>query len=352
MKKTLTLLTIFGIYFNVQSQISITQYDMPYAGNVYLYFVDPALNTANFNQTGANQNWNYTTTGTTVNDTLSISSVTSTPFAYQLYFNNSILYPQHKANYAVKGADFNGFGQVTIENRYDFYKKNAGSLEIVGFGANVNTIPASVKYDTIDKIYHFPMQYLDVDHSVGYFLTSIPTLGTYGSHIKRTIEVDGWGSITTPSKTYPNALRVKTTLNIVDTVFVDQFGFGTKVTRPVEIRYEWWTNEDNSPVMIATKNGGQITQVKYLAPIATSIEEVTSQHFNIVPTSSSNVFIIKGEAISTVSEVFCFDASGRVIAVEWNQSQNTLTFKDPTSQFVFVSFTNSTGQQVTLKLIK
>jgi hypothetical protein len=352
MKNTLLLLTVFIIFFNASAQISITQYDMPLAGNVYLYFIDPALVSEDFSQTGASHNWDFSQSGTTSNDTLTISTVSSTPIAYQLYFNNSFLYPQHKANYTIKGADFDGFGQVTIENRYDFFKVNPGSLEIVGFGANVNTIPASVRYDTIDKIYHFPMQYLDVDYSVGFFLTTIPTLGTYGSHINRTIEVDGWGSITTPTKTYPNALRVKTTLTIEDTVFVDQFSFGTTVNRPIEIRYEWWTNEDNSPVMIALSNAGQITQVKYLAPITSYVDEIINSDFKIIPTTNENVFTLKGEKTQEIKEVFCFDASGRVVEIEWNPTQNSLTFPDKTKQLVFITFINSEGQQITLKLVK
>lgn len=333
------------------SQISITQYDMPIVGNVYLYYQDAGLLTADYTQTGANQNWDYSQSGTVINDTLKMSSVTSTPFAYQLYFNNSFLYPNYKANYAVRAADVNAFNQVTIEDRYDFYKKNPSSLEIVGFGANVNTIPASVKYDTIDKVYHFPMQYQDVDYSVGYFITSIPTLGTYGSHIKRKIETDGWGSITTPSKTYPNALRVKTTLNIKDTVYVNQFSFGTQISRPVEVIYEWWTNEDNSPVMIVNVNAGQVTRVRYLAPISTSIVENTVQSLNVIPTANESIYQLTGTAVAAIESVYCYDISGKLIPADWNTVTNTLTLESLSKGIVLVTVVNKDGQQHTVKLI-
>jgi hypothetical protein len=208
-----------------------------------------------------------------------------------------------------------------------------------------------VRYDTIDKIYHFPMQYLDVDQSVGYFITTIPTLGTYGSHINRTIEVDGWGSLTTPSKTYPNALRVKTTLLIKDTVFVDQFSFGTVVNRPVEIRYEWWTNEDHTPVMVATSNAGQITQVKYLTPIASSVFENEPVSFKVIPTLIDGQYQLLGEQIANIQSVMCYDLNGKLVKYTFDNQSNVITFDNFNSGVLLVTI-QMKDAQYTCKLIK
>ncbi len=334
------------------AQISITQYDMPQAGDVYLYHIDAGLNSADFASTGANYMWDFSQAGNITSDTLNIVSVTSAPFAYQLFFNNAILYPSYKANYTVRGDDFNGFGQVTIEDRFDFYKKNPGSLEIVGFGANINGVPASVRYDTIEKEYHFPMQYQDVDFSSGYFLTSIPTLGTYGSHIRRKVEVDGWGSIQTPEKNYPQALRVKVTLNITDTLHSDQFGMGFKINRPTEIRYEWWTNEDHAPVMVATKIGPQTT-VRYLKAIALGSEDLQQESFKVVPTQNSSVFKIQGDAhLLFQSNVVVYDIKGSVIPISFDKASCEIQFAEEATGMYFIVLNTQDGASYVMKLVK
>ncbi len=316
----LAILTVL-LGFSPFAQITISHYDMPYANSVFMYHNTLDLMSEDFTMTGANYNWDYSQATPNSNDTLDIVSVTSTPFAYQFFFNNQFQYPNHKADYAIKGEDFDGFGQVTIEDRFDFYRVNNNSLEITGFGANINGIPASVKYDTIDQIYPFLISYNMPTHfSVGYFLTTIPTLGTYGQHIRREVEADGWGSLTTPTKTYPNTLRVKTTLYIRDTIFVDQFGFGQAINRPAEVKYEWLTQTDNVPVMSVTQNGAQITNVKYLTPIAASIDEL-SVDIQIIPTAEDGVFSIVNNDNISISSMFCYDISGKQILFE-NKSSN------------------------------
>ena len=95
----------------------------------------------------------------------------------------------------------------------------------VGFGANINGLPASVRYDTIETIFNFPLSYGNADSSRAYYLASVPSLGTYGQWI-RAYEVDGWGSLQTPFQTY-DVIRIRTTIKQKDTLYVDQFQFGT-----------------------------------------------------------------------------------------------------------------------------
>jgi hypothetical protein len=337
----------------IWSQISITQYDMPQAGDVYLYQIDAGLLSADVVSTGSNYEWDFSQPGSVTADTLNIVGVTATPLAYQLYFNNALLYPQHKANYAIRGDDFDGFGQVTIEDRYDFYKKNPGSLEIVGFGANINGIPASVRYDTIQKDYHFPMQFEDVDYSTGFFLTTIPNLGTYGSYIRRNIIVDGWGSIQTPEKYYANALRVTVTLDITDTLYSDQFGLGFKVNRPTETRYEWWTNEDHVPVFVATKNANQLTSVKYLKGIVSGINEPDVNEMSVQPTSSPDVFkVVFRNDSQQLLEIKVYDIKGVEITNSVNHNTGEFSLSETSGGVYLIVATTTEGKIYATKVVK
>ena len=279
-------------YTSVNAQITISHYDMPAPNNVFMYHNTVDLASEDFSLTGAAYNWDYSSATSSGNDTLNLVAVGSTPFAYQLYFNNPFQYPDYLSDYAITGQDIDAFGQVSITERFNYFKVNGNSLEVTGFGANVNGIPASVKYDTIDQQYPFLMSYNMTPHtSSGSYILSVPTFGTYGQWIRRVVEADGWGSLATPNYTYPEVLRVKTTLEQRDTVFVDQFSIGQTIDRPTEVIYEWFTNTDNTPVMSVSMSGGQVTNVKYLAPIAAGVDE-TSQALNIAAIGNG-VFEIK-----------------------------------------------------------
>ncbi len=319
MKVVYLAILTFLLGISISAQITISHFDMPYANSVFMYHNTLDLISEDFSLTGANYNWDYSQATPNNNDTLNIVTVSSTPLAYQLFFNNPFQYPNHKADYAIAGQDLDVFGQVTIENRFDYYRVNNNSLEITGFGANINGVPASVKYDTIDQIYPFLIAYnMPTHYSSGYFLTTIPTLGTYGQHIKREVVADGWGSITTPTKTYPNTLRVKTTLYITDTIYVDQFSFGQTINRPIEVRYEWLTQTDNAPVMSVTQNGGQISNVKYLTPIAATIEE-SKFDLTIFPSNQEGIFNISNPQNFPISSIQCYDLFGRLLISEHYQ---------------------------------
>jgi len=243
-------------------QITITDADLPMNGNVYYYSNVIDLFSVDITQTGANYNWDFSSLNYLGQDSLEVVSVSSTPFAYQFFFNNPFVYPDHYATMAQVGQDVSLMSTVTIADRYDYYKSSSSSYDLVGFGANVNGIPASVKYDTIDQIYPLPLNYGTTDSTTAYYLTSIPSLGTYGQWIRRKVEVDGWGTLITPYSSY-DVLRVKTTLYQRDTIFIDQFMLGNAFDRPVSNVYEWYANGEGAPVFSVTSQNGTVTEIKY-----------------------------------------------------------------------------------------
>lgn len=112
------------------------------------------------------------------------------------------MYPNHVANFAQKGLDIDAVPGLQITDRFDYFRTYSSSLKKVGFCANINGLPASVRYDTIETIFNFPLSYGEADYSGGYYLASLPSLGAYGQWIRREYEVDGWGSLQTPFQTY------------------------------------------------------------------------------------------------------------------------------------------------------
>lgn len=347
MRKIILLLLL--VPFAVKSQITITDADMLQAGDMFFYSSSTDFSSVDVSLTGANYSWDYSSITQFAQDTLDVVSVTSTPFAYQLYFNNSFQYPSHKANYAVRGRDFDAFGQITISNVYDFFKVNNNSLEKVGFGANINGLPASVKYDTIDQIYPLPMTYGGTDSTTAYYILSIPTLGAYGQWIRRKMEVDGYGSMTTPFATYSNTIRVKTTLYQRDTLYVDQFGIGTNFDRPVEYAYEWFEAGSGAPVFSARENAGNLTEVKYLDTInTTAINDFYSTNWKIYPNPVVNVLTVDVEG-SYSYEVY--NVEGRLMSSESSVISNTIDLSFLTKG-VYTFVLKSTGKRKSYKLVR
>jgi len=313
-KIILGLLLLSSSY--LKAQITISNNDMPVVNNVHYYATSNDFSSVDVNLTGANYSWDYSTLTPASSDTVSFVDVTSTPVAYQLYFNNQFLYPDHKADYASKGRDLSAFGQIEITERYDFSRVDNDALRLTGFGANINGLPASVKYDTIDQIYPLPMTYGTNDSTSAYYIVSVPNLGTYGQWIRRKVEVDGWGTLITPYLTYSNTIRVHTTLYQRDTVYVDQFGFGNTFDRPVEHIYEWFANGEQVPIMQVTQQGGQVSSIKYKDQ-PTAIESKEQLSLSVYPNPVKEVLNIS-ESFSGV--VTIVDMNGTLVK-SWNATE-------------------------------
>ena len=249
------------LQFSSQINYPIANYssvgDIAYRSNF-----NPDLN-LDFYATGPNFNWDFSSILYSGQDSLVNAAVNQTPFAYQLFFNNIFLYPNHVANFAQKGMDIDAVPNLQITDRFDYFRTTSSTLKKVGFGANINGLPASVRYDTIETIFNFPLSYGDADSSRAYYLASVPSLGTYGQWIRRAYEVDGWGSLQTPFQTY-DVIRIRTTIKQRDTLYVDQFQFGTTFDQPDITLLQWFSLNEGFPVLEVSFQGGFPTQSWYL----------------------------------------------------------------------------------------
>lgn len=248
------------------SQISITTADMPVVNDTIRYSVASPVTSLDLTITGANQWWDYSSLTSTSQRVDTFFSVTSTPTAYQFFFNNSILYASHKANYALRGQDITFPPIVPIPisftEVFNYVKNSSTKYENVGFGSKISGIPNSTRKIPIDVEYQFPLDYTDTSYSASEFSINIPTLAYYGQTMERENIVDGWGSLTLPMGTY-NVLRVKSILTKVDTIFLDTLGFGVTFPRPEETEYKWLANGMSTPILKVITNLGIISSIEY-----------------------------------------------------------------------------------------
>lgn len=286
MKKLLLFATHILIFIGFSSaQITITTADMPVVNDTIRYSVASPLTTLDLSITGANQWWDYSSLTSTSQRIDTFFSVTSTPSAYQFYFNNSILYGSHKASYALRGQDITFPPIIPIPisftEVFNFIKNSASKYENVGFGSKISGFPNSTRKIPIDVEYEFPLNDGDTSYSASEFSINIPTLAYYGQTMERENIVDGWGTLTVPMGTY-NVLRVKSILTKVDTIFLDTLGFGITFPRPEEVEYKWLANNKSTPILKVVTNLGIISSIEY----QDTLPVVGIKDFNLINTVS------------------------------------------------------------------
>ena len=153
----------------LHGQITITQADMPVAVDTLRYWNGTALGFDGAD-TGPNHTWDFGQLVPLTEGADTVVTVGSTPFLYQFFFNNPILYPDHDADLALRGADF-GVQQLQVEDVFDYYKSTSSSYRNVGFGANINGLASSLRRIPVDYVYRFRLDYTDADSSFNHCST-------------------------------------------------------------------------------------------------------------------------------------------------------------------------------------
>jgi len=286
---------MFAFWCSASAQITITKNDMPLVNDTLRVSNTATIGTSDPTLTDTNYTWDYSHLTYITQKIDTFVSVSTTPFLYQLYFNNIIMYPTTKADLAVKVATPILTTGLTLSNVFEYYKKPTSSYIDVGFGAEINSIPTSVRFDSLDYIYQFPMNYGNADSCISKYALNIPSLIYYGQRKKRVNEIDGWGTLTTPFGTF-QTLRIKTTLNVTDTVYINSLSFGSKFNRPTEIQYKWLGTNSRIPLLQINTISGLITSVVYrdsarvnLNPLPNGIPELnTMSNLRIYPSPASS----------------------------------------------------------------
>ena len=317
MKKFTLLLSAFFLTNLFFAQTTITNSDMPSVNDTFrlsetnnIQGGDPVL-------TGPNYTWNYAALTPASQRIDTFYSVTSTPIAYQLFFNNIILYPNHKSNYAVKGQNI-GIPQVSITEVFNYFKNSSSAYDNAGFGSNINGIPSSTQNTPVDREYEFPMNYNN-NHTVSYeYGTTVPGFGHYGQFIERIDTVDGWGSLTTPFGTF-NCLRVKSILNKTDTTYISSLSFGTTIPRPQEIEYKWLSAAGGIPMLKIVTNAGVVSSIEYQDNFISlvNLDEINIiNQVNLFPNPVKNYLVIDfNSSIAGNLKVNLTDISGKDVGL-------------------------------------
>ncbi len=281
-------------------------------------------------------------------------AVSSTPFAYQLYFNDIFLYPKYLATVAQSAPNLPALGPVTITQVDNFYKATSSDYESVGYGANIDALPTSVKDDTIDYMYRFPMNYGNSDSCYSSNHVNIPSIAYYGVHQYRVNHVDGWGTLKTPYGTF-NTLRVTTQLYVTDTVYVNTFSFGFSVPQPEQLQYKWFGIGSKVPLLQVNEsvvaNNPVFTSAVYrdsARKINLGIAQInaSSTDVKVYPNPSSGLFNVQ-ISNSYNNQIEVYNMLGERVYSAKQVSKNTsIDLSGKSSGVYFYRVSNETGSLI------
>jgi len=323
--KHFLFLTLSICALSLNAQITITNADMPQSGDSLRYSiatVDTSI-LLNYQNTGANQTWNFSGLNALRQGASVYISSAQSPYSSSV--SNRI---------AEKVFDTLSLGGVELLDVYDFYNSSASEFALDYRGASIPTgiiffpvIRFSPAYTDKDEIYQFPLNYQDRDSSTFLFAFNnnapLTPPAYYGSQGYRINDVDAWGSLTTPFGTF-NCIRVVTDVVSYDTVSFGGNNFGINShTR----EYKWLTNQFEIPAL--TINGQVIngTFVPTTVEYRDSVRNVPNQFAPIALFTADSTVTGKNLPLGFNNlSVSLFPANYR-----WSISPNTFTFNNGTS---------------------
>lgn len=344
---TISLVLVFLLKSN--SQIIILQEDMPKPGFSYLINSKAItlLSIPGYQLSGANKVWNLSSLSEDEQIVDNYISPTSTEiqFTCRLVYNNP-MDPDYTASVSVNSKDaIDPTGSIPVQNVFDFYKTNSNSFNLVGRSATIEGLPVCLKQTPTDTIFKFPLTYGMTYNSSTSSEISVPGFGYYGQTLDRNSVVDSWGTLTLNLGSF-DVIRVKSTLNIVDTMYSDSNGFGLKIPR-VETHYTWLSKDYKVPLLIIKERGPMFggTIAYWLAGINNNVDYMSNKLSDVefYPNpASDNIFVKINDNNLENEKVSIYDINGKLVKeVIIDVRQKTINISDLANGKYILFFTNS-----------
>jgi hypothetical protein len=360
-----TILGIFAAFYTVvasgQLEISIIDFASKYDTVRYTNAQDF---TFNFFQTGPDFSWDYSGLIGTSQTLLDHKSPDDADQLTVSFFGSSVI-PTYRASYYLPATDLpfdflGDFLQVNIENLYRFYRRTNTSLNIVGLSLVIEGFGLSGRSDTIEVAYQLPMTFGDTWQSVGYtqldFSLALPA--QFAQYRKRSSEVDGYGTLTTPYGTF-EAIRVHHIINEIDSLLIDLGGGVTPVAIPLTTHeYEWWTNEQKGPLLkvVANEIAGNevVTSVQfrdsYQPDLVAGLQNNGIVSFSVFPNPVAEFCSVSAPESGMV---YVLDLSGKIVCEQPVSAGKSLVNTTEWSSGAYVVlFHSSQGTQAIQRIIK
>ena len=149
----------------------------------------------------------------------------------------------------------------------------------------------------------------------------VPAVGTYGQRKTRTVEVDGWGTLNLPNGGTYNALRVKSTIEGIDTIYIDQFSFGFAIPS-TQTEYRWYAVGEGEPILTVNEAiTGTTANYKHHEPSGIFTNSMLKNGVDLYPNPAMDIAQIKYYTpVQGALTILLLDVTGKVVLLQNEQS--------------------------------
>jgi hypothetical protein len=229
---------------------------------------------------GAGVTWNFSTFVGEEESTVTFVNPALTPFAD-----------------SVAGTGINLASEFQDEEAsgYGFYTVNQQGMSINSFGIMESGVPFMYSvYDPAPKILSFPFAYENTYNTNGQIVFSYSPEFSMVNKEWATVTADAWGTLTNPTGTYNNVLRIKT--HSVDSTFIYMNGQLFAADGYESLDYSWYSSDHRYLVQSIYGDliGGvfEAWGVDYLVEESASVGEKFVSNLHVYPNPTSDVLFI------------------------------------------------------------
>jgi len=296
MKKILLAFSSLLIVCVMQAQITITQSNMPTIGKSFINANDTGIAKTfiNVGNAGASQTWNLTSMVNKMKDT-------------SLFTN---------PNWVPCAGSFPGATHANLDNGGSgFFNVSSTKLDVIGFCQDTGAGFMPISINPSWTFLTFPSTYLTAFADVAkikfqfyYGQSGIDSIRSEQT-ISTTNNIDGWGTVTTPSFSNVNCLRQKSTEVQTDSTFVKGtltggvWAFGSMIpgnpSSQTSVNYKWMTNSSDFILAEIYFNAAQdtVTDASYLfGSFINGIDEnaTDAENISIMPNPANDILTLTG----------------------------------------------------------
>ncbi len=231
--------------------------------------------------------WNFSGLTTTGGDTLAYDSCAATPYCDSFPGSNLVSYNAGDYMYAVK---------------------STSGITAIGVASSLFTMHISGGKD----VAYFPLTYLSYHTDTSYLAID----GFSYQHHQDSMSYDAYGTLTLPTGTYPNVIRVHQTSIVTDS----SFGFPTWTVSTTQTEtYNWFDSGFHNPLLTITLDSANGNTVEYFVhggPLSQKPVIAAAADLKVFPNPATNALNLSFELTdNTGASITLTDITGRTVAV-------------------------------------
>ena len=268
-----------GVFsLSASAQITVEDTDLPQGDTEYTFQNVAPDFLADFESSGPGWIWDFTELAVVDSTVTLVEDISEASVTAQFVFNG--FDPEYQADHFYTVLNILDFGDlggdvgipVQLDEVVGYHQIAGGTYNQVGLGMSLSGLELPIPFENVDEVHPVPLTADATLESTAAYEVVVPATLTYIVDQTRFSEVDGHGTLLLPDGTSHEVLRLKSTVNSEDSVYVDLAEQGFAFERET-VTY-LWLGDGGMPWMEVTTTLGIPSVVRYQGTVLA--EEDTS----------------------------------------------------------------------------